>query len=77
MSIINIPTLAFFYSGTNYKLNEGAKASFQDLFAKLSLGNLGEAGFSCDEANIAFSITETGFINDGNFQLDCGINNIG
>lgn len=77
MTIINIPTLAFFYSGTSYKLKQGAKPSIQDIFAKLSLGNLGEAGYSCDEANIAYSRDETAFINEGNFQLDCGLNNIG
>lgn len=46
LTIINIPVMLFFATGNTEKLS-----SPTDLFAYLSMGNVGQSGFSCNQIN--------------------------
>lgn len=50
LAIINIPVYTFFYNGREVKSNAEI-SKFQDYFALLSLGNIGQSSFSCSETN--------------------------
>lgn len=52
--ILNSP-LFFYYStgGQGVQAEDDGSAQFTDIFAKLSLGNLGVSGYACSNVNIA------------------------
>jgi len=52
LSIINIPAMYVFYSGTEAD-NREEIGLINKIFLKFSLGNLGDQGLSCNTANLA------------------------
>jgi hypothetical protein len=52
LTLINLPVFAFFYYGNNSKQSDSVSA-YQEYFAMLSLGNIGQQQNACGENNYA------------------------
>jgi len=61
LTILNIPVYAFFFASNPSSLDS---TSPQDIFASVSLGNIGQSEYACDTVNWAVST---------NFTLSCSL----
>lgn len=67
LTVINLPVYAFFYAGNEAK---NAKQGFQweQRFAQLTLGNIGQSDVSCGSSNVAIQ---------NNLTMSCSFGKLG